>query len=100
MIEPKSSCKIFNICGTDIHEMQYYADKLIEISGLKDVKQEIDKNLFRPIDIEVQLGDSTEVKKLINWEPKISMETILHDLLYYWVEKLNKEDYYGYKGNR
>jgi len=92
MMEPKSSGRIFNICGENIHEMQYYADKLIEISGLKDVKQEIDKNLFRPIDIEVQLGDSTEIKKLINWEPKIPIETILHDLLYYWVEKLNKED--------
>lgn len=84
MMEPKSNGKIFNICGEDIHEMQYYVDKLIEISGLKDVEQVIEPKFYRPIDIEVQLGDSSKIKELINWKPEISLDKTLRDLLYYW----------------
>lgn len=90
MMEPKSSGKIFNVCGTDVHEMQFFTDKLIESSGIPydEIEQKIDSKLYRPIDIEVQIGDSSELKELTGWEPKYTIEETMRDLLNYWVKKL------------
>lgn len=83
---------VFNICGDDVREMQHYTDLLIKQSGIPyaDIEQRIDKKLYRPIDIEIQIGNSNELKQLTNWEPKISIEQTMTDLLNYWLKKLEK----------
>ena len=81
--------KIFNVCGDTPRKMQFFTDKLIEISKLKDVNQKIHDPFYRPIDIYYQHGDSTELKDLTGWEPKIPIEKTLEDLLEYWVNKIN-----------
>lgn len=92
MLNPKSKGKVFNVCGDEVHKMQHYTDLLIKASGFKhdEVKQEIYKPFYRPIDIQVQIGDSKELKQLTGWEPKISLEQTMKDLLDYWVKKLDK----------
>lgn len=90
MMEPKSSGRVFNVCGSDVHEMQYFTDKLIEASDIpyNEIQQRIDPNLYRPIDIEVQIGDSSELKELVGWKPKYTIEKTTKDLLDYWINKL------------
>jgi GDP-mannose 4,6-dehydratase len=92
MMEPKSSGKVFNICGKEVHEMQYFTDKLIECSGIpyNDIIQEIDPKLYRPIDIQVQIGDSSEVEELVKWVPKYTIDETMKSLLDYWLNKLKK----------
>ena len=89
MISDKCNGKIFNVCGDTPRKMQFFTDKLIEISKLKDVKQKIHDPFYRPIDIAYQHGDSTELTDLTGWEPKIPIEKTLEDLLEYWVNKIN-----------
>ncbi|MAZ68120.1 MAG: hypothetical protein CMG49_01865 [Candidatus Marinimicrobia bacterium] len=89
MINNNCNGKIFNVCGETPRKMQFFTDKLIEISKLKDVNQKIHEPFYRPIDIYYQHGDSTELKDLTGWEPKISIEKTLEDLLEYWVNKIN-----------
>ena len=89
MISDKCNGKIFNVCGDTPRKMQFFTDKLIEISKLKDVKQKIHDPFYRPIDIAYQHGDSTELTELTGWEPKIPIEKTLEDLLEYWVNKIN-----------
>lgn len=81
--------KVFNVCGDTPHKMQVFTDKLIELSGLDGVKQKIHQPFYRPIDIHYQHGDSSNLKNLTNWEPKIELETTLQDLLSYWYDKLS-----------
>ena len=90
MMEPKSLGKVFNVCGEDIHEMQYFTDKLIEASGIpyNQIEQKIDEKLYRPIDIQVQIGDSSELRELTGWKPTYTIEETMKDLLNYWVNKL------------
>ena len=90
MMEPKSYGKVFNVCGNDIHEMQYFTDKLIAASGINydEIHQVIDEKLYRPIDIQVQIGDSSEITELTGWNPKYKIEETMADLLNYWVNKL------------
>jgi GDPmannose 4,6-dehydratase len=80
--------KIFNVCGDTPRKMQFFTDKLIEISGLTNVKQQISPDLYRPIDIHYQHGDSSNLVQLTDWQPTIQIEQTLSDLLAYWYEKI------------
>ncbi|MGD2071891.1 MAG: GDP-mannose 4,6-dehydratase [Candidatus Thorarchaeota archaeon] len=82
----------FNVCGDidSVQKMEFFTDKLIEISGLKDVKKVIDKRVYRPIDIQIQIGDISKLKSVINWNSVIPIEQTLTDVYNYWVKKLQK----------
>jgi len=49
--------QVYNVCGAkeDIKEMEYYTNKLIEISGLVGVTKKINPKFFRPVEIQVQI---------------------------------------------
>jgi GDP-mannose 4,6-dehydratase len=81
----------YNICGDtqSVRKMQFFTDKLIEISGLKGVEKKISEKLYRPIDIQIQIGDTTKLKAKTGWEPEIPIEQTLADLYQYWVRKLS-----------
>ena len=77
---------IFNICGDELHDMMWYLDLMLDIANIKP-KLIIDKNLFRKVDIPIQNPDSTKVRKLLNWSPKIPIRETLTDLINYHIEK-------------
>ena len=90
MIDDNCDGKIFNVCGDTPRKMQFFTDKLIEISGLKNVKQKIHEPFYRPIDIHYQHGDSQELTDLTSWQPSIPIEQTLDDLLKYWCDKIGE----------
>lgn len=92
MMNPDSNGKVFNVCGSEVHKMQYYTDLLIKESKFEynEVEQRIYTPYYRPIDIQVQIGDSSELVELTNWSPTITIEQTMSDLLDYWRNKLSK----------
>jgi GDPmannose 4,6-dehydratase len=53
----------------------------------------IDPYYFRPTEVDILIGDSTKARKLLNWEPKYSLneiirEMVISDLQYFKAEKL------------
>ena len=90
MLTEESNGKIFNICDDKYYEMQYFTDLLIEASGLKEIEQKIYDKYYRPIDIEIQLGDSSLLKEITGWSKEIKIEDTMSDLLDYWIEKIKK----------
>ena len=90
MLTEKSNGGVYNVCGDEVHQMQKYTDLLIEHSKFEynEVEQKIYEPYYRPIDIQVQIGDSSNLKKITNWEPKIDLSTTMKDLLNYWRKKL------------
>jgi len=91
MLNPETKGKVFNVCGSDVHKMQYYTDLLIGASKFRyeEIKQEIYAPYYRPIDIQVQIGDSKELVEMTGWSPEISIEETMKDLLNYWIKKLS-----------
>ena len=89
MIHPEVKNHVFNICGDTPRKMQFFTDKLIELSGLKNVEQKIHKPFWRPHEIYYQHGDSTNHSELTGFKEEYDIETTLHDLLMYWVNKMN-----------
>ena len=65
------------------------AIELIEISGLKNVKQEIYKPFWRPHEIYYQHGDSTNLIEATGFNEKYNIDQTLSDLLEYWIKKLS-----------
>lgn len=92
MKNPESKGKVFNVCGSEVHKMQYYTDLLIKHSNFEydQIEQRIYDPYYRPIDIQVQIGDSKELVDLTGWSPKISIDQTMEDLLNYWRNKLKK----------
>jgi len=85
-----SNGNVYNVCGEEVHKMQYYTDCLIEASSLNydDVEQRIHKPFYRDIDIQVQIGDVSDLKRDTDWQPEIPLSQTMSDLLHYWISKL------------
>ena len=89
MIHPEVTNHVFNICGDTPRKMQFFTDKLIELSGLKNVEQKIHEPFWRPHEIYYQHGDSSNLVELTGFKEEYDIETTLYDLLMYWVNKVN-----------
>jgi|UniRef100_A0A6C0IY67 GDP-4-dehydro-6-deoxy-D-mannose reductase len=83
-----SNGKVYNVCGGDPLKMRAYTDLLVKFSKLEDIKREINEKLWRPVDIQFQDGDASLIKEELGWEPTISIETTIKDLLDFWYNKL------------
>ena len=88
MMTNKSDGGVYNVCGYTPRKMSFFTQKLIQISNMPDITTYIDSNLWRPIDIAYQHGDSSSVTAITGWEPEIDIEDTLKDLYQYWIEKL------------
>ena len=91
MMADGSNGKVYNVCGDKVEKMQKYTDLLIKHSKFEyeEVKQKIYEPYYRPIDIQVQIGDSQPLRDLTGWKPTIDISTTMKDLLNYWRAKLS-----------
>lgn len=89
MMDERSSGEIYNISGDTPLQMQFYADKLKELSAVEGITEEIEPKFWRKIDIQYQMGDDTKFREQTGYKNKYSIEETLKDLLDYWVKKLS-----------
>ena len=89
MLSDKTSGQAYNVSAGEAQKIRFYTEKLIELSGLKDVSFEIESKFWRPIDIDYQDGDSTKLINELGWKPQYTIDQTLSDLLQYWVKKLS-----------
>ena len=80
--------EIFHIAGNDLHPMQHYLDKMLELYNLKNVSLEIEPKFFRKVDIPIQIPDDTKVRNFLDWSPSIKIEKTLKDLVEYWLGEI------------
>ncbi len=81
----------YNIGGSYSCEIGDTLKTLISYSTIKDkLKIETDPERLRPIDAGLQIPDCNKFKSYTGWEPQISYEKTMHDLLDYWRERVNK----------
>ncbi len=85
----------FNIGGSYTCKVGEMLNTLISLSPLKSkIKVEVEDKRLRPIDADLQIPNLKKFKDLTGWEPKISFENTMKDLLNYWREEIkNKENH-------
>lgn len=80
--------KTFNIGGTHSCTVGEMLDHLISLSSIDDIKFQIDQSRLRPIDADLQIPDTTYFRSVTGWEPLISFEETMRDLLNYWRQRV------------
>lgn len=85
----------YNIGGSHTCTIGEMLNYLISLSNKKDViKILVDPERLRPIDADLQIPDTSKFKKHTGWEPTISFEQTMFDLLNYWRERVNSKNYF------
>lgn len=80
----------YNIGGSYSCEVGDTLNTLISYSTIKNkIKIEVDPERLRPIDADLQIPDCKKFKQITGWEPEISFEKTMHDLLDYWRCRIN-----------
>ena len=81
----------YNIGGSYSCEVGDTLHTLISYSPMADkIRVVTDPERLRPIDADLQIPDCSKFKAHTGWEPKISFEKTMHDLLDYWRLRVNK----------
>ena len=81
----------YNIGGSFSCSVRDMLDHLISLSTNKNIKIEVDPDRLRPIDADLQVPDTTKFKTHTGWEPQISFEETMSDLLNYWRDLISKD---------
>lgn len=79
------------VCSTGVsHSVEDLCTYVFESLGLNHLEHiVVDKKHFRPEELENLKGDSTKLKMSTSWLPKYTFETMLDEMIEYWVK------YYG-----
>ena len=78
----------YNIGGTYSCTVRQMLDHLLSLSSRKDIRVEVDPERLRPIDADLQVPDTGKFRRHTGWEPRISFEQTMRDLLDYWRERI------------
>jgi len=82
------------VCATgvshSVRDLCEYVFGALDLNYLDCVKQ--DEKFYRPEELRDLKGDSTKLRKTINWQPKYTFETMLDEMVEYWLHKFNDEN--------
>lgn len=78
----------YNIGGTYTCSVGEMLETLLSMSTVKNIKIETDPERLRPIDADLQVPNTSKFKKATGWEPVISFEDTMKDLLNYWRSRI------------
>lgn len=89
-VNPKAG-EYYNIGGSYTCKVGDTLNALIGFSSKKDViKIKTDPGRLRPIDADLQVPDCRKFKAHTGWEPQISFEQTMKDLLDYWRQRISR----------
>ncbi len=80
------------VCSTGIShsvkDLVEYAFNKLELDWTNYIKQ--DEKFYRPEELNDLKGDSKKLRELTNWSPNYTFETMLDEMIEYWLNILNK----------
>ena len=78
----------YNIGGDYSCTVRDMLQHLLSLSVRDDIEVVTDPERLRPIDADLQVPDTTKFRAHTGWEPRISFETTMYDLLEYWRDRV------------
>jgi GDP-4-dehydro-6-deoxy-D-mannose reductase len=87
LLEQGQSGEVYNICSGKGFSLEEILHKMMHIA---DVRFEYERNaaLIRPSDNPIIIGSHAKIKAACGWEPLISMEASLHDIINQWSKEV------------
>lgn len=97
--------KEYVVSSSHVYSVRQFIESAFTIAGFENLKWEgselneklicgnlvvveINKDFFRPAEVELLLGDSSLIKKELGWEPEIPFETIVKEMVEYDISEL------------
>jgi GDP-4-dehydro-6-deoxy-D-mannose reductase len=77
----------YNVCSGHTYRVRDLLDMLVDMSSAR-ITVELDPARLRPSDNPVIAGRRTRIGAEAHWQPSISIEQTLRDLLGYWREQI------------
>jgi GDP-4-dehydro-6-deoxy-D-mannose reductase len=78
----------YNIGGTYTCKVADMLNTLLSMSAVKNIRVETDPERLRPIDADLQVPNTAKFKAITGWQPEISFEKTMRDLLQYWRDRI------------
>ncbi len=78
---------VFNVCSGKANTMQVILDMLVSMSKVP-IEVRVDEDRFRPVEIPMLIGDYRRLYERSGWQPQISLEQSLHDVLEDWRQRV------------
>ena len=66
-------------------------DEIGRRADTNEVVIRIDPRYYRPTEVDELLGDSSKAKLKLNWQPKISLEEMVHEMVQEDMKIINKQ---------
>jgi len=82
-----SSGRVYNVCSGKGNSIGDMVNMLIDISG-NDIDVKIDPALFRPADVEFQVGDPARLQSELGWKPEVGRIEGLKKLFSWWEARI------------
>jgi GDP-4-dehydro-6-deoxy-D-mannose reductase len=82
--------EVYNVCSMKSHSVKECLDILISKARVP-ITVAVDRSRYRADEIDIQVGNSSKLNKLVGWQPQISFEESLDDLLNSWRAKVQGE---------
>jgi GDPmannose 4,6-dehydratase len=77
--------EVYNIGGKVNKTIGEMLDYMISLSPMKDkIRKELDPSLVRKVDVNLQIVDYSKFQKDTGWEPEISFEETIKEVLEFW----------------
>lgn len=86
LLEKGRSGQVYNICSGKGYSLKDILNMMMSIAGV-DICYEINEKLIRPADNPVIIGSNDKIKSECGWQPEITIETSLKNILDYWDNK-------------
>ena len=76
------------------HSVREFAKQAFSVAGL-DYKKHVvvDKNLFRPAEVNTLLGNYSKARKILKWKPKITFKNLVKDMVESDIQSIIKSGY-------
>ncbi len=89
-----------NFRGEHEHEIGYVENGNSEYPHIKrgDILVQIDPCYYRPTEVDLLIGDANKVKRILNWQPKHSLSTLISEMVKSDLNKFQKQKILADKG--
>jgi len=81
---------VYNVCSGQGIRIRDVLEKLVAAAGV-EVEIRVDPERLRPADVPVLVGSPARLQAATGWEPRVSLDQSLADLLQYWRERVATE---------
>ena len=82
--------EVYNIGGTTIVTVGEFLE-ILKMKALCPIPSRVDENLFRPVDVTLQVINTEKFFKQTGWQPKFSFEKSVENLLNHCRQEVRKE---------